>query len=113
MIKEERAEKWFLGITNSENMDLDEKIKVCDYISKIMLLVFIGSLIIEVLLAYILTGGEIFNFLSGLINGVAQNEKVKFTAVFGVILLVPFIVVPFALMAFIKKRLLISSCSNK
>ena len=61
MTKEERAEKWFRGIQDSELISIEEKMDICDKAAKKMMPIFFGLLVLACILLFMISGGEIFD----------------------------------------------------
>ena len=98
MTKEERAEKWFRGIQDSELISIEEKMYICDKAAKKMMPIFFGLLVLACILLFMISGGEIFDLTAGFINHIAgesatRNHYVGLAFVGGLIVL-PVIILP-------------------
>ena len=98
MTREERAEKWFRGIQDSELISIEEKMDICDKAAKKMMPIFFGLLVLACILLFMISGGEIFDLTAGFINYIAgesttRNHYVGLAFVGGLIVL-PVIILP-------------------
>ena len=98
MTREERAEKWFRGIQDSELISIEEKMDICDKAAKKMMPIFFGFLVLACILLFMISGGEIFDLTAGFINYIAgesttRNHYVGLAFVGGLIVL-PVIILP-------------------
>ena len=108
MTKEERAEKWFRGIQDSELISIEEKMDICDKAAKKMMPIFFGLLVLACILLFMISGGEIFDLTAGFINYIAgeratRNHYVGLAFVGGLIVL-PVIILPLIIAILYKNK---------
>ena len=110
MTKEERSIQWLKHIPEAEKLPPEERIQICNRAAKGTGAVFFGLLVAECILLYLVSGGAVFDALAEVINGFADGgqgtRRYRSLAVFGIILLIPFFVLPvIAAVLYRKKRL--------
>ena len=108
MTKEERVEKWFRGIRDSELISIEEKMDICDKAAKKMMPIFFGLLVLACILLFMISGGEIFDLTAGFINYIAgesatRNHYVGLAFVGGLIVL-PVIILPLIIAILYKNK---------
>ena len=108
MTKEERAEKWFRGIQDSELISMEEKMNICDKAAKKMMAEFFGLLALACILLFMISDGEIFDLTAGFINYIAgesatRNHYVGLAFVGGLIVL-PVIILPLIIAILYKNK---------
>ena len=108
MTKEERVEKWFRGIRDSELISIEEKMDICDKAAKKMMPIFFGLLVLACILLFMISGGEIFDLTAGFINHIAgesatRNHYVGLAFVGGLIVL-PVIILPLIIAILYKNK---------
>ena len=108
MTKEERAEKWFIGIQDSELISIEEKMDICDKAAKKMMPIFFGLLVLACILLFMISGDEIFDLTAGFINYIAgesatRNHYVGLAFVGGLIVL-PVIILPLIIAILYKNK---------
>ena len=108
MTREERAEKWFRGIQDSELISIEEKMNICDKAAKKMMAEFFGLLALACILLFMISGGEIFDLTAGFINYIAgesatRNHYVGLAFVGGLIVL-PVIILPLIIAILYKNK---------
>ena len=108
MTREERAEKWFRGIQDSELISIEEKMDICDKAAKKMMPIFFGLLVLACILLFMISGGEIFDLTAGFINYIAgesatRNHYVGLAFVGGLIVL-PVIILPLIIAILYKNK---------
>ena len=108
MTREERAEKWFRGIQDSELISIEEKMYICDKAAKKMMPIFFGLLVLACILLFMISGGEIFDLTAGFINYIAgesatRNHYVGLAFVGGLIVL-PVIILPLIIAILYKNK---------
>ena len=108
MTKEERAEKWFRGIQDSELISIEEKMDICDKAAKKMMPIFFGLLVLACILLFMISGGEIFDLTAGFINYIAgesatRNHYVGLAFVGGLIVF-PVIILPLIIAILYKNK---------
>lgn len=59
MTKEERAKKWFSNISGAESISIETKIEICNRVAKKMMIIILGLLTLELILLFMVSGGEI------------------------------------------------------
>ena len=116
MTKEERAEKWFRGIQDSELISIEEKMDICDKAAKKMMPIFFGLLVLACILLFMISGGEIFDLTAGFINYIAgesatRNHYVGLAFVGGLIVL-PVIILPLIIAILCKNKYIKSEASK-
>ena len=116
MTREERAEKWFRGIQDSELISIEEKMDICDKAAKKMMAEFFGMLALACILLFMISGGEIFDLTAGFINYIAgesatRNHYVGLAFVGGLIVL-PVVILPL-IIAILHKNKYIKSEAEK
>ena len=116
MTREERAEKWFRGIQDSELISIEEKMNICDKAAKKMMPIFFGLLVLACILLFMISGGEIFDLTAGFTNYIAgesatRNHYVGLAFVGGLIVL-PVIILPL-IIAILHKNKYIKSEAEK
>ena len=108
MTREERAEKWFRGIQDSEFIGMEEKMNICDKAAKKMMAEFFGLLVLACILLFMISGGEIFDLTAGFINYISgesatRNHYVGLAFVGGLIVL-PVIILPLIIAILYKNK---------
>ena len=108
MTREERAEKWFRGIQDSELISMEEKMDICDKAAKKMMPIFFGLLVLACILLFMISGGEIFDLTAGFTNYIAgesatRNHYVGLAFVGGLIVL-PVIILPLIIAILYKNK---------
>ena len=108
MTREERAEKWFRGIQDSELISIEEKMNICDKAAKKMMPIFFGLLVLACILLFMISGGEIFDLTAGFTNYIAgesatRNHYVGLAFVGGLIVL-PVIILPLIIAILYKNK---------
>ena len=116
MTREERAEKWFRGIQDSELISIEEKMDICDKAAKKMMPIFFGLLVLTCILLFMISGGEIFDLTAGFINYIAgesatRNHYVGLAFVGGLIVL-PVIILPLIIAILYKNKYIKSETSK-
>ena len=116
MTREERAEKWFRGIQDSELISIEEKMDICDKAAKKMMPIFFGLLVLTCILLFMISGGEIFDLTAGFINYIAgesttRNHYVGLAFVGGLIVL-PVIILPLIIAILYKNKYIKSEASK-
>ena len=108
MTREERAEKWFRGIQDSELISIEEKMNICDKAAKKIMPIFFGLLVLACILLFMISGGEIFDLTASFINYIAgeratRNHYVGLAFVGGLIVL-PVIILPLIIAILYKNK---------
>lgn len=73
MTKEERAEKWFQSIPETEAIPIQTKMEICSQAAKRMAFIWLGLLGVECLFLFWFTGGELFNQVADFLKGAPQK----------------------------------------
>lgn len=68
MTREERAEKWFRGIQDSELISIEKKMDICDKAAKKMMPIYFGLLVLACISLFTLSGGKFFDLAASFIN---------------------------------------------
>ena len=116
MTREERAEKWFRGIQDSELISIEEKMDICDKAAKKMMPIFFGLLVLACILLFMISGGEIFDLTAGFTNYIAgesatRNHYVGLAFVGGLIVF-PVIILPLIIVILYKNKYIKSEASK-
>ena len=98
MTKEERAKKWFLKIPDAEYIRMETKMNICSKVAKKMAVIFFILLALECVLIFILSGGEVFNFIANFLNNIsagrATRNHYRGVALIGGIVCLSIIIIP-------------------
>ena len=98
MTKEERAEKWFQSIPETEAIPMQTKMEICSQAAKRMAFIWLGLLGVECLFLLWVTGGELFNqvadFLNQLSEGSPTKNRYKGLALAGTLICLPVLIFP-------------------
>lgn len=101
MTKEERAVKWFRNVPGAEHLSLVEKMKICNQVAKGSVTIFLVLLIAEYIIVRRVGGGVLFDHMADVVNSFAAEMRGlyqhQFLALLGVILYIPFLVLPIAI----------------
>lgn len=107
MTKEQRAQKWFSNMPNTESISLEMKMNIYSKVEKKMSMIFFGTLVIELILLVALGGGQIFILIADFLNripaGHTANSR-KGVAIVGCLVLLPFTAIPLAAALVYKKK---------
>ena len=108
MTKEERTEKWFEEVPEAKKLSLEERRKICSCVARGTVVIFIVLLAVEFVAVYLWTGGIIFDRMAEAANQLAVNShgtrQYKILALFGVMLYLPFFVIPLTMGLVYRKR---------
>lgn len=108
MTKEERAEKWFKKIPDSESISLEKKMEICYKTAIGMVVIFFVIYIIERFLLYKLTDGQLFYDMADILNkmskGVHTRNQYRGVAIVGGLMVLPLMIVPFFATMLFKNR---------
>ena len=108
MTKEERTEKWFEEVPEAKKLSLEERRKICSCVARENVVIFIVLLAAEFVAVYLWTGGIIFDRMAEAANQLAVNShgtrQYKILALFGVMLYLPFFVIPLTMGLVYRKR---------
>lgn len=110
MTKEERAKKWFSNIPNAKFISIEQKINICNKVAKNMIIIFFGLLVIECILLFALSSGQIINlaadFLNSILEGHSTKNHYRGVAILGSFICLPIIVIPLVVAFLYKKKAL-------
>ena len=105
MTKEERAEKWFKNIPNSENINMEKKVEICN----------VAARWTAVLLSMV-NNGSILNYFADALNGMSKDlhgrSQYKTLAIAGVAFCIPLIVLPLAIAITFRNKYIKSKAEN-
>lgn len=108
MTKEERAEKWFEKTPDSESISMEKKMEICSNAAKGTVIIFVVLFAIECALLFMMTGGEIFNSMAGLINKISAGPHTRNhyrgMAFVGALMCFPFMIVPLSVAIVFRKK---------
>jgi hypothetical protein len=100
MTKEERAEKWFEKVSGADQLSMEERINICDRVAKGTVVIFFVFLAGEFVILYLMGGGAAFEWLAERINRFSADShgtrRYKSLAWLGVLLFLPYLVLPIA-----------------
>mgnify|MGYP000849310104 CR=1 FL=1 len=98
MTKEERAEKWFEKISDSESISLEKKMEICHKAAIGIVVIFFVLCIVERILLYSLTDGEVLNRMADILNKMSEGSHTRNhyrgMAVVGGVMVLPFMIIP-------------------
>ncbi|MFR2519348.1 MAG: hypothetical protein ACLS8I_07740, partial [Peptostreptococcus stomatis] len=116
MTKEERAKKWFFNIPNSQDISMDTKMDICNKVAKKSIILFFLLLVVECILLFILTKGEIFTLESNFINGVSKSvyttNRYRLLGLIGGLIFLPLIGLPLIITLIYKNKSIKSEVAN-
>ena len=116
MTKEERAEKWFKNIPNSENINMEKKVEICNVVARWTALIFIGLVLVEFILLSMVNNGSILNYFADALNGMSKDlhgrSQYKTLAIAGVAFCIPLIVLPLAIAITFRNKYIKSKAEN-
>ena len=75
MTPDMRVDKWFRKIPEARQLDLATRISICKKVTNIMIVAFVLILILEFVVAFSITDGEIFNIMAEKINLVVRARR--------------------------------------
>lgn len=110
MTPDMRVDKWFRKIPEARQLDLATRISICKKVTNIMIVAFVLILILEFVIAFSITNGEIFNIMAEKINLVVRarrRHKLRNLVVASVVVVGPFLILPI-IFTQILKRVLVS-----
>ena len=98
MTKEERAEKWFEKIPESESISMEKKMEICHKAAIGIVVIFFVLCIVERILLYSLTDGEVLNRMADILNKMSEGSHTRNhyrgMAVVGGLMVLPFMIIP-------------------
>ena len=116
MTKEERAEKWFRNIPNTETIDLETRMEICSKVAKRMILVFFAVFALELVLLSVIVGDDFFNgladFVNSLIGGSHNRGSRNVAVIVAAIVCAPLIALPHIATLVFKKRAIASAVNR-
>lgn len=116
MTKEERAEKWFSNIAGAESIGIETKIEICNKVAKKMMIIILGLMTLEFILLFMVSGGEIFtetaDFFNSISEGRATKNHYRGTALVGVIMFLPVLMIPLTVAHIYKNKCLKSELAK-
>ena len=115
MTPDMRVDKWFRKIPEARQLDLATRISICKKITNIMIAAFVLILILEFVIAFSITDGEIFNIMAEKINLVVRarrRHKLRNLVVASVIVVGPFLILPIIFTQILKRVLVAREVRN-
>ena len=115
MTPDMRVDKWFRKIPEARQLDLATRISICKKVTNIMIAAFVLILILEFVIAFSITDGEIFNVMAGKINLVVRarrRHKLRNLVVASVIVVGPFLILPIIFTQILKRVLVAREVRN-
>ena len=115
MTPDMRADKWFRKIPEARQLDSATRISICKKVTNIMIAAFVLILILEFVIAFSITDGEIFNIMAEKINLVVRarrRHKLRNLVVASVIVVGPFLILPIIFTQILKRVLVAREVRN-
>lgn len=115
MTPDMRVDKWFRKIPEARQLDLATRISICKKVTNIMIIAFVLILILEFVIAFSITDGEIFNIMAEKINLVVRarrRHKLRNLVVASVIVVGPFLILPIIFTQILKRVLVAREVRN-
>ena len=115
MTPDMRVDKWFRKIPEARQLDLATRISICKKVTNIMIVAFVLILILEFVIAFSITNGEIFNIMAEKINLVVRarrRHKLRNLVVASVIVVGPFLILPIIFTQILKRALVAREVRN-
>ncbi len=115
MTPDMRVDKWFRKIPEARQLDLATRISICKKVTNIMIVAFVLILILEFVIAFSITDGEIFNIMAEKINLVVRarrRHKLRNLVVASVIVVGPFLILPIIFTQILKRVLVAREVRN-
>ena len=115
MTPEMRVDKWFRKIPEARQLDLATRISICKKVTNIMIVAFVLILILEFVIAFSITNGEIFNIMAEKINLVVRarrRHKLRNLVVASVVVVGPFLILPIIFTQILKRVLVAREVRN-
>ena len=115
MTPDMRVDKWFRKIPEARQLDLATIISICKKVTNIMIVAFVLILILEFVIAFSITNGEIFNIMAEKINLVVRarrRHKLRNLVVASVIVVGPFLILPIIFTQILKRVLVAREVRN-
>ena len=115
MTPDMRIDKWFRKIPEARQLDLATRISICKKVTNRMIVAFVLILILEFVIAFSITNGEIFNIMAEKINLVVRarrRHKLRNLVVASVVVVGPFLVLPIIFTQILKRVLVAREVRN-
>ena len=115
MTPDMRVDKWFRKIPEARQLDLATRISICKKVTNIMIVAFVLILILEFVVAFSITDGEIFNIMAEKINLVVRarrRHKLRNLVVASVVVVGPFLILPIIFTKILKRVLVAREVRN-
>ena len=115
MTPDMRVDKWFRKIPEARQLDLATRLSICKKITNIMIVAFVLILILEFVIAFSITNGEIFNIMAEKINLVVRarrRHKLRNLVVASVVVVGPFLILPIIFTQILKRVLVAREVRN-
>lgn len=115
MTPDMRVDKWFRKIPEARQLDLATRISICKKVTNIMIAAFVLILILEFVIAFSITNGEIFNIMAEKINLVVRarrRHKLRNLVVASVVVVGPFLILPIIFTQILKRVLVAREVRN-
>lgn len=115
MTPDMRVDKWFRKIPEARQLDLATRISICKKVTNIMIVAFVLILILEFVVAFSITDGEIFNIMAEKINLVVRarrRHKLRNLVVASVVVVGPFLIFPIIFTQILKRVLVAREVRN-
>ena len=115
MTPDMRVDKWFRKIPEARQLDLATRISICKKVTNIMIVAFVLILILEFVIAFSITNGEIFNSMAEKINLVVRarrRHKLRNLVVASVVVVGPFLILPIIFTQILKRVLVAREVRN-
>lgn len=98
MTKEERAEKWFQSVPETETIPIQTKMEICSQAAKRMVLIWLALLGVECFFLFWISGGELFDQVADFLNQLAEvsptKNRYKGLALVGALICLPVLIFP-------------------
>ena len=108
MTKVERAEKWFSNIPDAELIGIELKMEISGKIAKKMMIILFSVLALELILLWLVSGGEILTQTADILNSLAEGNHTRYhyrgLALFGAPVCLPVFIIPFLLASLYKNK---------
>lgn len=108
MTKEERAEKWFSNIPNTESITMETKMNICNKVAKKMAIIFFVIFALQFVLLSVFSGGRVFDLLAEFFNKLSEGSHTRNhyrgMALAGWVTFLPIMVLPLIITIMYKKK---------